>query len=242
MHRYFLSKQEFDNKSLDQEKIFHLFKVIKLTKGEKIEIVCEQKLFEAILIDVSKKQVTFDLIKERKNPPQLTFYAHVLIAIGKEQRFKWILEKLVELGVSEITPIITKRSNVKINLESKNKKLTRWKKIILSAARQSKRLLIPQINEIIMLDKIRTNKLECNLVAHEGYDKVSHTTLKKSLQNLKTKQKVNLISGPEGGFSDEEINFLIKNHFQVVSLGHTILRYETAPLFVLSSLIYEKEL
>ena len=242
MHRYFLSKEEFNSKSLDQEKIFHLFKVIKLKKGERIEIVFKQKLFEVKLINVSKKEVTFDFVKELKTLPQITFYAHMLIAIGKEQRFKWILEKLVELGVSEITPIITKRSNIKMDLESKTSKLKRWKKIVIKAARQSKRLLIPKINEIIMVDKIRTNQLECNLVAHEGYDRVSHTTLKESLQNLKPNQKVNLISGPEGGFSDEEINFLTNNHFQVVSLGPTILRYETAPLFVLSSLIYEKEL
>ncbi len=242
MQRYFLSKKEFEDKILNEEKTFHILKVMRMKENAIIELVFEKQLYEAKIINISKKSVNFSFVKALKTNPEPNFYIHFLIGIGKENRLKWILEKFVELGVSEITPLVMKRSNVKIDQKIKAKKLARWKNIITSAARQSKRLIIPKINEIIIVDEIKTSAFECNLVAYENLKNIESISLKKALKKVLPDQKINLVSGPEGGITQEEINFLIKKNFQIVSLGKRILRYETAPLFVLNSLIYEKEL
>ena len=164
--------------------------------------------------------------------------------LPKADKMELVIQKSVELGVFDITPIEMKRCVVKLNEKDKKKKIERWQKISEVASKQSGRNIIPKINEVIKL------KETCNLIEDYdlvlvAYEKEKENSLKNELKILKKQDKegykIGIIIGSEGGIDEEEINMLKEYNVKAITLGKRILRTETAPLNVLSNIMYELE-
>ena len=157
-----------------------------------------------------------------------------------------IIQKSVELGVNAIIPVAMKRCVVKIDPKDEIKKITRWQKIAESAAKQSGRSTIPEIKNIINIEKVNQliKKYDSVIVAYENE---KENTIKHELLILKEKVKTNnkikiaIVIGPEGGLEEKDVELLKQNGAKIVTLGNRILRTETVALNVLSVIMYELE-
>ncbi len=139
----------------------------------------------------------------------------------------FVIQKSVELGVNEITPVFTERCNVKFDEKREKKKLCHWHKTIISACEQSGRAYLPKLNKPLMLSQLRpSNALSIYL----------EPTAEHSVANLNITRDLNLIIGPEGGFSVKDSNHLRHVGFTGIKLGPRILRTETAGLSIISIL------
>ena len=155
-------------------------------------------------------------------------------------KMEYIIQKSVELGAFAIIPTEMKRCIVK--LKDKEKKIQRWQKISEVASKQCNRNIIPQINNVITLDKIDKNMHDVILVAYENEKK---NTLKNELKEIKKANYKNvniaIVIGPEGGIDKTEIEVLKQKQAKIVTLGDRILRTETVALNMLSIIMYELE-
>ncbi len=204
----------------------HIFHVLRSKSGDTIQLTNGKgSLYTAKLLEISKKTVTAEIIDEIKSEPRKNTL-HIAIAPTKNiDRLEWFLEKATEIGIEQITPLLCQRS------ERKEVKQERLEKVIISAAKQSRKSYFPILNPMISFEKlIMLNFNETKLIAHceEGE--------KKSLKNIFI-QAVNalILIGPEGDFVTKEIELAMANGFSSLSLGLSRLRTETAALHACSS-------
>lgn len=154
----------------------------------------------------------------------------LFVALSKGDRLEWIIEKAVEMGVRKIIPIISDRCLVK---EPSRSKTERWQKIAESAMIQCGGCIIPEVVAPIKLfDIARPGDDVYPVLLHEETLDCSF----KGLQDSKNK-KIWLASGPEGGFTDAEVDFFIKTGWKTIWLGRRLFRMDTAPIFALSNIL-----
>ena len=158
--------------------------------------------------------------------------------IPKSDKMEAIIQKSVELGVNTIFPVNMKNCIAKIKDE--NKKQERWQKISESAAKQSKRNIIPSIEKSVNIDFICNNIKNYDLVII-AYENEENITIKDILKENKI-EKIAIVVGPEGGLTENEVDKLINSGAKVATLGKRILRTETAPITMLSMIMYEYDL
>ena len=151
-----------------------------------------------------------------------------------------IIQKTTEIGVKKIIPVAMERSIVKLNEKDGKKKIERWQKIAEVAAKQSKRDIIPKIENIIKISDLcsEIKAYELFIVAYENEEEI---TLKQVLQENRGIRKIGVLIGPEGGIDEKEIEKLVQNGAKTISLGKRILRTETAPITIASNVVYEFE-
>jgi len=220
--RFFSKNFEF----IEGDEFYHLYKVLRYRKGDKIfafdgngnEFLCE---IEEILKDKAKIKI-IEKIENR----EYNFNIAVAQALIKKERFEIILEKLTEIGVKEIYPIITRYTVVK-----PEKLKERWEKIILSACKQSGRQIIPKLYEIMSLSEI------INISKNYEIKLFGSLNSKRSIFDIEFKKSVLVLIGPEGGLSEDEENLLKENNFLDFRIGNFILRSETASIVSVSCLI-----
>lgn len=165
--------------------------------------------------------------------------------LPKADKMELVIQKSVELGVYDITPVEMERSVVKLTAqEDKLKKLQRWQKIAEVAAKQSGRSRIPKINNIQSITDICNLSTDYDIVI-VAYENEKENKLKYELEKLKASHNENLriavLIGPEGGIAPLEIQLLQEKGAKIVTLGNRILRTETVALNVLSIIMYELE-
>ena len=161
----------------------------------------------------------------------------------KGDKFDLIVQKTTELGVHEIIPVLSERSIVKIEPKKVQRKLERYQKIAKEASEQSHRTMIPAIKPFMDLSELidYSRSFKHRLVAYEASREEDQHQLAKTLSELKPDDSVLVFIGPEGGISERELDRLVDHQFQIISLGNRILRTETAPIFVMASVVYEFE-
>jgi len=232
MQRYF-KDTNLDIFDLSSEDSYHIIKVMRNKIGDNIEVVIDKKLYICEIITI-KDLVTVKRIEEVECDSELPCYVTIAQSLVKEQKMDLILQKSCELGVSEIIPVNTTRSIVKLD-KKENKKAVRWSKILKEASEQSKRVIIPKLNNIMDIKDLV--KLDYDLKILCTVNELSMSlkrVLPKDLNNL----RVLFVIGPEGGFTDKEEDILIENGFISTSFGNRVLRTETASLYVLSIINY----
>ncbi|WP_296145702.1 16S rRNA (uracil(1498)-N(3))-methyltransferase [uncultured Flavobacterium sp.] len=222
-----------ENFFFDREESKHIIKVLRKKEGDNLFVTNGLGfLFKTEIILASDSKCQVKIISSEKSEPS-KYKLHLAVAPTKmNDRFEWFLEKATELGVTEITPIICDHSERKII------KTDRFDKIILSAMKQSLQYYLPKLNEpIAFKDFIKQQKSEgLNLIAH------CEETDKKSLKSvLKPNQNVTILIGPEGDFSEKEINLALENNYIPVTLGNTRLRTETAAVVACHSVVFTNE-
>jgi 16S rRNA (uracil1498-N3)-methyltransferase len=198
----------------------HAIRVLRLNIGSQVQIIDGKGgLYEAEITDANPKKCRLAIVKSTLNFGKKNFHLHIAIAPTKNNdRFEWFLEKATEIGIDEITPLLTSHSERKtINPE-------RFEKILVSAMKQSLKAYLPKLNNLVSFKELVTgNTAEDRFIAY--CDDIQKTHLK----DLVVKGKDTLILiGPEGDFSPEEVQMAMKNGFKVVTLGESRLRTETA--------------
>ena len=232
MQRYF-KDTNLDIFELSSDDSYHIIKVMRNNIGDKVEVVIDKHLYICEIIQI-KDLVTVQKMREVESDSELPCYVTIAQSLVKEQKMDLILQKSCELGVSEIIPINTTRSIVKLD-KKETKKVERWNRILKEASEQSKRIVIPKVNGIMDIKDL------CNL----DYDiKILCTVneLSMSLKEVLSKDlnilKIMFVIGPEGGFTEMEEEMLIGNGFISTSFGKRVLRTETASLYALSIINY----
>ena len=223
----------------------HIKNVLRCQKDEHIEI-CNSETSKNYLCEINKiekEEIECNILENLRSNVETDIKVTIFQGLPKADKMEYIIEKCTEIGVKEITPVIMKRTIVKLEEKDKIKKLDRWNKIAEVASKQSKRDEILKVNNIINFKQIfeKISDYDILLVAYENENK---NTLKKVLNTLKGNKenlKIAVVIGPEGGIDETEINRLELEGFKTVTLGNRILRTETAPLVIASNILYELE-
>ena len=230
MQRYFGRKLK-SNIILQDDDVFHLTKVMRARRGEEIEVVADEKTYLCEITSLKPLTiVTKKLLKENNELPN---YIILVAALLKGEKMDFVLQKSVELGVSEIVLLTTSRTIIRPKSHQNDLRLGRYQKILKEAACQSKRNRIPYINKIIDFSQIDEIEANLKLIAYEGL-KGSSATLNKKIAGLKPGKRLTIIIGPEGGFSEAEVQYAKNCGYTSVGLGNRILRAETASIYALS--------
>lgn len=231
MQRYFCDSNE-EVVTLSSDDSYHITKVMRMNVGDNIELVSNNKLYIAEIIKTTPSVIV------KKNSIQESFDTSINIDIAQsivvEQKMDYILQKGTELGVNKFIPLIVDRSVVKLNNKS-DKKQKRWQTIVKEAAEQSKRLEVPTVANPCNIKELA--KLDYDLKILCSVNETSKN-IKTVLSNISISDRILVVVGPEGGFTNLEEQELIKNGFVSASLGNRVLRTETASLFVLSVINY----
>ncbi|MBG42701.1 MAG: 16S rRNA (uracil(1498)-N(3))-methyltransferase [Aequorivita sp.] len=220
--------------TLDKEESRHIVKVLRMNEGDTFKITNGKgSFFSAEIISANPKSCLVKIISQEKQNP-LPYQLHLAVAPTKlNDRYEWFLEKATEIGISEITPIICDHS------ERKTIKPERYEKILQSAMKQSLKAYLPVLNEAVsykdFIDSKKSSE-ELKYIAH------CEETDKKSLKAvLLPRQKITIMIGPEGDFSNEEIEFAKQSGFIPVTLGESRLRTETAAVVACHSVAFFNE-
>jgi 16S rRNA (uracil1498-N3)-methyltransferase len=232
----------------------HVLQVLRKKAGDLLEITDGQGRNYAIRLESAVKNALVGAILQEENKPPAYSGPCLFQAIPKSQRMDWVIEKAVELGAGAIWPLWTKRSVVIPRTRDVTAKLDRWRRIAGEALAQSGGTRLCEIHTPCALGEaaFQINPSHLTLVA---WEKEKSKTLKDVLRNFRHSREggnpgldshsrgndvhVNIFIGPEGGFAPEEIELLKKRGGQTVSLGLRTLRSETAPLMILSAILYE---
>jgi len=205
---------------LDETESKHAVRVLRLSKGEVVQLIDGKgNLYEAEISDANPKKCRLTIVKTTIEFGKKDFHLHIAIAPTKNiDRFEWFLEKATEIGIDEITPLLTSHSERKsINPE-------RLEKILVSAMKQSLKAYLPKLNNLTTFnDLVVNNNTKNKFIAY--CDDVQKTHLK---EFTKKGNDTLILIGPEGDFNPKEVQLAIANGFEVVSLGMARLRTETA--------------
>lgn len=231
MQRYF-GQIITDQVLLGDDDIFHLTKVMRARVGDEIEVVSNEKVF---LCKVSqlKPHIEIDVVKQIKENHELKNHVILIAALIKGEKMDFVLQKATELGVGEIVLLQTERTIVKIKPAEKDLKLERYRRILKEAAEQCKRTKIPMLYRVIDIKQLGDVDAQVKMIAYEEESGATES-FNSIIRSIKDKQKVAIVVGPEGGFSEHEVDMAVAAGYKRVSLGKRILRAETASFYALS--------
>jgi 16S rRNA (uracil1498-N3)-methyltransferase len=218
----------------------HLSRVVRIRVGEKIRVsVHGGKNYFATISEVNKDRVVADIDSESEDT-ESTNRIYLFQGLPKGSKFETIIEKTVELGVYEIIPVEMKNCVVKLDDKKKESKIKRYQAVAESAAKQSKRSIIPNVHEVMKYDDALSYAREISdviLLPYENEDGMKAT--KAALAKIKPGHSVSIFIGPEGGFAPDEIEKA--TDVEIVSLGKRILRTETAAITTVAMLMLHSE-
>lgn len=211
----------------------YLLRVLRMQEGNELQVFDGKgKEYLAELVQVQKKSARFfvkTLLKDEASP---LLNLHLGQVISKGERMDFTIQKATELGISEITPLWSERCDVRLNNERQDKKLEHWQAVAISACQQSGRTHVPTIHPPMALaDWLTSINSDIRLVLHPHQQQ--------PLQAMPAPKSVALLVGPEGGFTEQEVQQAQQQHFMGLRLGPRILRTETAALTALSVLQYQ---
>ncbi len=253
MPKFFIKQNQIENNQIKiiGNDINHIKNVLRAKVGEEIEI-CNSDLQENYICKIKtieKEEINLEIIEKISSISESNIKVTIFQGIPKADKMELIIQKSVELGVYNITPVEMKRCVVKLQEKDKIKKVERWQKISEVAAKQSGRDYIPKVNNCIKLKEVIEQLEEYDEILL-AYENEKENTLKQEISQIKQKfsgklkdeeLKIGIIIGPEGGIDGEEEKMLRENGIRVITLGNRILRTETVALNVLSIIMYELE-
>lgn len=228
MQRYFAKEKQGDYVTLFSSDYYHIKTVMRMQVGETVEVVYDTTLY---ICEILPNDVIH--ILEKQESIQNGCPVTLCISLLNDSKMSFILQKATELGVYKIIPILTTRSVVKWDTSKQEKKLERWYRICKEASEQSKRISIPILENVTAISDLKGEglKIVCST-------KNKETTIKQVLNN--SFEQVLVAIGPEGGFTDLEEEELNRLGFISTSLGDTIMRVETVPIYIMSVIQYDR--
>jgi len=216
----------------------HLVKSLRLRVGEKLKLIDENQIcYETEVKEIKSSTIVAKVEKSFKSKRELDFDLYLAQVPLRSDAQNLLIEKATELGVKKVYPLLSK--NCALSKDVINKKIEKWGKIMVESSKQCERAKIPVCVLPVNFEK---------LIKAENFDKIiafcernTEISLKEYLREnpIKKGEKILVIIGPEGGFTQDEFNFFTQNKIPKVSLGEMILRAETAVIVALGNIVYE---
>ena len=228
---------------IDGPDVNHIRNVLRMNPGEEVNVTdgTGEKVYRCAIASIGEDTVELNIMWAQEKGMELPSKIYLFQGLPKSDKMELIIQKAVELGVYEIIPMATARAVVKLDQKKAAAKVKRWQAISESAAKQSKRLLIPEVKEPVKFSEALklASDLDVRLIPYELAEGMDGT--RRIIQSVKPGQSVAVFIGPEGGFEEAEVELAKEAGFQAITLGRRILRTETAGMTVLSILMYQLE-
>lgn len=251
MYQFFVEENQLsgDRISILGSDVNHIKNVLRMKLGERVRISISDngRSFFGVIDSIDDDEVIVNIEEEDEAGTELSNRIYLFQGLPKGDKMELIIQKAVELGVYEIIPVAMKNCVVKLDEKKAGNKVKRWQAISESAAKQSKRTIIPEIKLPLSWKEAlkKAEELDVILVPYENERGMEAT--REIMQSIKPGQSIGIFVGPEGGFAPEEIEgiapagdakALVCDNAHRISLGRRILRTETAGLATLSMLIF----
>lgn len=234
MPRFFVDSVSGDKISIRGNDAYHIGRSLRMRLGDVITVCADRVEYRAKILSISDKEVVCDVLSAEESANEPTVSVVLYQALPKSDKMDLIVQKAVELGVYKIVPVITARCVSRPAKSGYEKRVERYNKIALEAAKQSGRGYVPEVTNFISFDECIAELKECDesfMCYEKGGVSLSKTGLSDAAEGVKT---IGLFIGCEGGFETHEAESCGLAGVTVVSLGPRILRCETAPLAALS--------
>ena len=219
----------------------HIGHVLRMKTGEKIRISDQSgRSYFCRILEITEEEVWAQIEDTDEMGTEFSHKVYLFQGLPKSDKMELIIQKTVELGVYTVIPVAMKNCVVKLDDKKAKSKVTRWQAIAESAAKQSKRSLIPEVKMPMSYKEAvaYAKKLDVKLVPYENEHGMAGT--KAAMEQIKKGESIAVFIGPEGGFAPEEIE-MVRDEMQLISLGRRILRTETAGIAALAILGYQLE-
>ncbi|MCL1833895.1 MAG: 16S rRNA (uracil(1498)-N(3))-methyltransferase [Leptospirales bacterium] len=235
--QFFIKESDIDETkaTIKGEECHHLINVRRIKIGDILDIRTESgRGFKAEIVNISHSEILLKLLKEIEADQKIIDIA-LYMSLLKGGNFEFVIRKAAEVGVNRIIPVYSSRTIPEIEKKVEDK-LKRWNKIALSASKQCLRDNVPVVEHPINFDHaVKDNGRSIKLAAHPG----SESELKNLLALKERPESVSILIGPEGGFTNSELDLASKHGWNIVNFGHTNLRAETAAIIIPSLIIYQ---
>ena len=221
----------------DNENYRHIARALRARVGEKLLLIDETQIqYETVVVEINSSEIICEIEKSYPSKRDLDFDLYLAQSPLRSDAQLTIMEKATELGVRGVYPVIT--DNCALNKSVLEKKHEKWQKVMYEASKQCERAKVPTCFEPTTIEKVLENNFDKVLVLAERSTEIS---FKQYLREnpIKKSEKVLVIIGPEGGFSQKEFDFFRGKSLPLISLGDLILKAETAVIVTLGDIVYE---
>ena len=246
MQRFFVEPHQIDEEAhqihITGSDVNHISNVLRMKTGEELWISDGSKYeYRCTIESFEPDEVLLHIVYSQEPEYELPCRIYLFQGLPKADKMELIIQKAVELGAYEIIPVETKRCVVKLDGRKSAKKTARWQQIAESAAKQSKRMLIPNVHEVLTFREALkyAESMDIRLIPYELAKGMQET--KEILAAIEPGQSIGIFIGPEGGFEEKEVEAAIEGGAKAITLGRRILRTETAGLAILSVLMFQLE-
>ena len=244
MYRFFVNEKIDSGKNIyiSGSDYNHIKNVLRMKKGEEVLISDgNDREYLCSIREYTEDEVILNIEDIMGTSRELSAKITLFQGLPKGDKMEQIIQKTVELGVSEIVPVAMKRCVVKLDDKKAGKKIERWNGIALSAAKQSKRGIIPEVKDVMTFKEALklASQMDACLVPYENAEGIEGA--RKLVDSMKDKKSIGIFIGPEGGFDESEIELALENGAKTLTLGRRILRTETAGMTMLSILMFALE-
>lgn len=231
--RWIADEVSENHAALTGEHADHLIRVLRARVGQEFDIATGSSVRRGTILNIGEERIEFELGDELPQPRTLT--VTLLLSIFKFDRMEWAIEKCTELGVAKIVPVIARRTDAHL-ASAAEKRVERWRKIALQAAEQSRRVAPPEIALPSKVQQAIKSSGSLRILLNESEEQ---TTLREMLSAHKEGNDILLAIGPEGGWTEDELQLFTNEGWISASLGTTILRAETAAIVATAITIVE---
>ena len=244
MYRFYIEQDQVEDGQIHiwGTDVNHMKNVLRLEPGDWV-VACDKEGLDYVcrINSLDGQEVLLDIEKTRDSDTELGTHIVLFQGLPKKDKMELIIQKAVELGAYAVVPVETRRCVVKLDAKKAQKKVTRWQQISESAAKQSKRMLIPEVKNVMSWKEALAfaKGLDVILIPYELAQGMKET--REILSAIQPGQSVGIFIGPEGGFEEEEVRDAMEAGGKPVTLGKRILRTETAGMTMLSILMYTLE-
>lgn len=246
MQRFFVEPHQIDTQEhqihITGTDVNHIKNVLRMKPGEDLWISDGAgKEYHCSIEAYEPEEVLLHILYAQEPDYELPSRIYLFQGLPKADKMELIIQKAVELGVYEVIPVETKRCVVKLDTKKAEKKVSRWQQISESAAKQSKRMLVPRVQPVMSYREALAfaKELDICLIPYELAEGMQKT--KKIINGITPGQSIGIFIGPEGGFEEQEVEAAVSIGAKPVTLGRRILRTETAGLAILSILMFRLE-
>lgn len=246
MQRFFVETYQIEEENhcihVTGADVNHIKNVLRMKLGEELWISDGgTKEYRCEIEGLGDEEILLHIIYAQEPDYELPNRIYLFQGLPKADKMELIIQKAVELGAYAIVPVETKRCVVKLDEKKAAKKTARWQQIAESAAKQSKRMLIPNVHQVLSFKEALkyAESMDIRLIPYELAKGMQET--KEILAAIEQGQSIGIFIGPEGGFEEKEVEAAISEGAKPITLGKRILRTETAGLAILSVLMFQLE-
>lgn len=244
MPRFFVTPDQIDENTITitGPDVNHISHVLRMAPGDNLTVSDGRGMdYYCSIAAFAKDYVQLTVIDRWASYVELPARVTLFQGLPKGEKMELIIQKAVELGAAEIVPVVMSRTIVKLDEKKKEKRIKRWQSISESAAKQAGRALIPEVSDVISFDQAlkMCQAMDAALMPYEkaaGMDQA-----RQLVRGLHDKKSIGILIGPEGGFEPSEVAAAEAAGVKTMTLGHRILRTETAGMTMLSILMFELE-